>query len=194
MASLSTGNRAPRLFGASRSSGSGVWRRRGGGWLAFGMLATGLMVGATACASGGSSSPGSEDVWREDMGRMPRTTVAAGIDRVVGRHGLRIDRQEDRSREFFYEFAWMPRDVTAEEEIFGVTDARNRVIIRGRTSGAAGVATAPEAYRVTWELQNEVVSVANPEWHPGRIPQAVVERFRPVFADLEMELRSGLDR
>ena len=194
MVSSLTGGRTPWLLGASCSSGPGVRRRRGSGWLPFGMLATGLVLGMTGCGSGGSSSPGSEGVWREDMGRMSRTAVAAGVDRIVGRHALKIDRQGDRSREFFYEFAWTSRDVTAEEQIFGVTDARNRIVIQGRTSGASGIASAPDLYRVTWQLQNEVVSVTNPEWHPGRIPEVVVERFRAVFSDLEMELRSGLDR
>ena len=161
----------------------------------WGVVLLPAVVSAAGCASGGVT-PGSEGVWREDMGRMTKATVVAGLDRVVRRHSLKVDRQEDRPREFYYELAWIPRDVTAEEEVFGVTSARNRIVIEGRTSGAGG--TDPGAgvvvYRVTWKLRNEVASVTNPEWRSGRIPESVVERFRPVFSDLVMEVRSGLHR
>ncbi len=178
----------------------GVQRRRVAGWLlpGCGALAIGLVMAVTACASSGVS-PGSEGVWREDMGRMSRETMVAGLDRIVRKHALKVDREQERNREFVYELAWISRDVTAEEEVFGVTDARNRIVIRGRTSGGVAGGTdadvmSREVYRVSWELQNEVVSVTNPEWHSGRIPELVVERFRPIFADLGMEIRSGLNR
>lgn len=177
-----------------------VGRQLAGGWpcLGYSQLAVGLAMVATACASGGAS-PSSEGVWREDMGRVSKETLVAGIDRIVRRHALTIDREEERNREVLYELAWMSRAVTAEEEVFGVADARNRIVIHGRTSGGAGGGTAADVmstqiYRVTWELQNEVASVTSPEWHSGRIPDSVVERFRPVLADLAMEIRSGLNR
>lgn len=160
-----------------------------------GLVLPPALVAAAGCASGGVT-PGSEGVWREDMGRMTKATVVAGLDRVVRRHSLKVDRQEDRPREFYYELAWIPRDVTAEEEIFGVTDARNRIVIEGRTSGAGGgdPGAGLGVYRVSWKLENEVVSMTNPEWRSGRIPESVIERFRPVFSDLAMEVRSGMER
>lgn len=158
-----------------------------------GKLAAGCVVATTACASGGVSAV-SEGVWREDMGRMTRETVVAGIDRIVRRHALKVDREDERARDFLYELAWISRDVSAEEEVFGVTDARNRIVIYGRLSGVGGLDAEASIFRVTWELQNEVASVTNPEWHSGRIPESVIEWFRPVFSDLEMEIGTGLDR
>lgn len=188
------------LWPLGTARGTGVKGGVVAGWSVRGyvQLAVGLVIATTACASGGAS-PGSGGLWREDLGRMSKETMFAGIDRIVSKHALKVDREEERNREFVYELAWISRDVTAEEEVFGVTDARNRIVIHGRTSGGVDSGTGSELmsgrmYRVTWELQNEVVSVTNPEWHSGRIPEAVVERFRPVFADLRMEIGSGLQR
>lgn len=185
---MSWGQRYERLLGVFESGGKQVLGLRSVGCRYFAAaMVLSIGTGGSACASGGTAT-GSDGVWREDIGRITKATVAAGLDRVVRRHTLKVDRQEDRPREFYYELAWIPRDVTSEEEIFGVTDARNRIVIRGR-SGASG-----DLYRVMWELENEVASVANPEWHSGRIPESVIARFRPVLADLNMEMRTGLQR
>ena len=125
---------------------------------------------------------------------MTKRTLVVGVEKIVQRHTLKIDRDEDRPREIYYELAWIPRDVTSEEAVFGVTKARNRIILQGRVAGTTSVTTAADTYRVTWELHNEIASVVKPEWHTGRIPEAVIENFRTIFSDLSMEVRSGVDR
>ena len=125
---------------------------------------------------------------------MTKETLVAGLNKIAQKHTLKIERVEDRPREIYYELAWIPRDVTSEEEIFGVTEARNRIIMHGRMAGTKSLGHTAEMYRVTWELHNEVASVTNPSWHIGRIPESVRERFRPVFSDLAMEIRTGLNR
>lgn len=152
------------------------------------MLVVGFVAG---CATGGVSSQ-SREIWREDMGRVTRATLETGLDKVVRKHALQIVRTQDSSREIYYETLWVTREVLAEEEARGVTNARNRILLKGRrlesTMGGAGV------YRITWEVENEVTSVGVEGWHPDALPGQVVEEFRPVYSDLMLEVRTGLIR
>ncbi len=171
--------------------------RTGGGmkrWTARRMLGAGgvlLSLSAAGCASGGVSSR-SADLWREDMGRVTRATLEAGLDKIVRKHALQIARTQGSSREFYYETVWTRREVLADEEVRGVTHARNRIVLRGyrleSTMAGAGV------YRITWELQNEVTTAGVEGWHPDVVPDQVIEDFRPVYSDLMLEVRTGLIR
>ena len=49
-------------------------------------------------------------------------------------------------------------------------------------------------YRVTFEVLNQVRTNLSPEWHGGSIPREVVERYREVLTDMELELRTGIRR
>ena len=169
-------------------------RAGSGGKIASRVLAAvAMLVGgfAAGCATGGVSSQ-SREIWREDMGRVTRATLETGLDKIVRKHALQIARTQDSSREIYYETLWMTREVLAEEEARGVTNARNRILLKGRrlesTMAGAGV------YRITWELENEVTAVGVEGWHPDTVPGAVVEEFRPVYSDLMLEVRTGLIR
>ena len=130
--------------------------------------------------------------WREDLGRLNPATLAAGVEMIIQKHSLRIDRREQSAQELYYESNWVERSVLVEESLVGVTNARNRFVIRGR-------ALEPEfgggtVYRVTWELHNEVTTRIGRGWHPAVLPEAVKEDFQPVYADLFMEVRTGVKR
>ena len=92
-----------------------------------------------------------------------------------------------------YESQWMPRAPTPAEAAEGVTAARNRVMIRGRRiEGELDMVSS--VYRVTFEVNNEVRSALLPDWHPGPMPDAPMERFRRVLSDMNLELRTGVRR
>ena len=124
---------------------------------------------------------------------MNKATFLSGVSKIVTKHGLQIQRHEDRPRDTYYETIWVPRAVLAEEEARGVTGARNRIVLRGRPV-EGGFGTGGEYYRVTWEVQNQVRSVTTTDWHPGLIPAEVVKEFRPIFTELVMETRTGMQR
>jgi hypothetical protein len=118
------------------------------------------------------------------MGRVTRGTLEQGLEKIVLKHALQMNRTEARGRELHYETVWMTRGVLPSEEAAGVTNARNRIVLTGRQS--------MQVYRVTWELQNEVTSVSADGWHPDVLPPEVIERFRPIYSDLMLEVRTGI--
>ena len=156
---------------------------------AYGLVLVFLAMG---CAGMAGVSEVSRTYWREDLGRLNPATLAAGVQLIVQKHSLRIDRREQSVQELYYETNWVPREVVAEEEVRGVSNARNRIVIRGR-------ALEPEfgggnVYRIVWELQNEVTTQIGRGWHPGALPESVKESYRQVYADLFMEVRTGVKR
>ncbi len=146
---------------------------------------------AAGCATGGVSSR-TANLWREDMGRVTRITLEAGLDKIVRKYALQIARRQDSSREIYFETIWTEREVLADEEARGVTHARNRILLKGRrlesTMAGAGV------YRITWELENEVTSMGAEGWHPDAVPDGVIEDYRDIYSDLMLEVRTGLIR
>ncbi len=157
-------------------------------------LAALAVVAAAGCAAGGGGAVASRDVtWSEDLGRMNKATLDQGVAKIVQKHDLRIDRDVVRPREVVYETAWTSRVVHAEEEARGVTNARNRIVLRGRLL-EQGFGAGGENYRVTWELQNEVTTAAATGWYPDVIPAGVLEHYRPIFRELSMETRTGVRR
>ncbi len=161
-----------------------------GRWLAA-PAALAIVVLSGACASGGVSTQ-MANIWREDMGRVTRATLETGLEKIVSKHALQIARTQEASRELYYETIWMDREVVADEEIRGVTHARNRIVLKGRATSAT--MAGGSVYRITWELENEVSSADAEGWHPDIVPDEVVELFRPVYSDLMLEVRTGLIR
>ena len=157
-------------------------------WVAVVAAAGGFGVG---CASGGVQGY-TETLWREDMGRITQGTMEDGLDKMIRKYGLQLDRDDERGRDLYYELAWRTREILAEEETAGVTRARNRIVIRGRRLedqfDGSGI------FRFTWEVQNEVSTSDTPEWHARVIPAQVVEEYRPIYSDLSLEVRSGVRR
>lgn len=157
-------------------------------WVAAVTASGGLGAG---CASGGVQGY-TETLWREDMGRITQGTMEDGLDKMIRKYGLQLDRNETRGRDLYYELAWRSREVLAAEDAAGVTKARNRIVIRGRRLedqfDGSGI------FRFTWEVQNEVSTAETPEWHAELIPEEVVEDYRPIYSDLTLEVRSGVRR
>lgn len=103
---------------------------------------------------------------------------------------LRRAQSDPGDRELRYESVWASRQVMATEEGAGVTGARNRIVLLATPLEVQF--SGERLYRVRWEVENEVTSAQNPDWHVGPMATEVRSRFRPVFSDLELELRTGI--
>lgn len=165
-----------------RSGPAGRARIRGA-WLAA-VWAGGLLAGG--CASGGVQAF-EETQMREDMGRITQGTLEDGLSKMIRKYALQLVFNDVRGRDLYYETAWESRPVLAEEEVVGVTNARNRIVIRGRR-------LETQVFRFHWQVDNEVTTVTRPEWHAARIPDDVVKNYTKIYSDLSMEVRSGVRR
>lgn len=152
-------------------------------------LALALLGLVAGCVSGGAG-PVSQNFWREELGRLNTATIEDALAKVVQKHSLIVERDFNVGGEVRWELAWIARDVVADEEVRGITNARNRIVIKGVEIGAGNI----DNYRMTWELANEVTSQTNPNWHPDAVPASVIEHFRPVYTDLRLEVRTGVRR
>ena len=159
--------------------------------LAWVAVVTAVGVFGAGCASGGVSGY-TETLWREDMGRITRGTLEDGLDKMVRKYALRLERDEVRGRDLYYELGWRTRDLFAQEEAIGVTKARNRIVIRGRMLESS--LDGSRVYRFSWEVENEVTTADTPAWHANVIPEEVVEQYRSIYSDLTLEVRSGVRR
>ncbi|MDE2764785.1 MAG: hypothetical protein OXQ94_17040 [Gemmatimonadota bacterium] len=154
-------------------------------------LAVLAVLAAAGCASTGGAARST--VWREDLGRMTKATISAGVAKIVQKHNIVINRREDQPRQVYYETEWITRAVTAEEELRGVTGARNRILVRGRML-ESGFGAGGEAFRVTWEVENEVTSATTTGWNPDAMPEEAIKALRPIFTELSMETRTQVRR
>lgn len=129
----------------------------------------------------------SESYWRTDIGRVTRSTLNSAVDKVFRKHSIELRREQSEvgDREIRFETVWTSRQVMATEEGTGVTGARTRIVINGSQVDGG-------LYRVWWQVENEVTSAANADWHPGPLPNEVREQYRPVLSDLELEVRTGI--
>lgn len=169
-------SRAHRSAAASRARFAGAWLSA--------VWAAGLLAGG--CASGGVEAYESSQM-RKDMGRITQGTLEDGLDKMIRKYALQLVFNDIRGRDLYYETAWEPRAVLAEEEVVGVTNARNRIVITGRRLESA-------VFRFSWQVDNEVTTVARPEWHANRIPAEVVKQYERIYSDLSMEVRAGVRR
>ena len=147
-----------------------------------------MLLGIAGCATTG---PVARSYWREDLGNMNVATIDDALGKIVPKHSLRVvNRLVGRGGDARWELNWISREVVAEEELRGVTAARNRILITGVQSATG----ATDNYRMRWELANEVTTQTNPDWHPDVVPASVIEEFRRVYADLTLEVRTGVRR
>lgn len=157
------------------------------------LFALGLTLTLSGCASGGGGGSSSGDaLYREDLGRVMVVPLVRAREKIWGKHNIPIYRDESEARSLLYESQWMPRPPTAEEALGGATDGRNRVIMRGTLAGENLDGTF--IYRVRFEVENQIQTQANPDWYPAPMPPEVRERFKRVFDDLALELRTGVIR
>lgn len=156
--------------------------------LALGLV---LLFGVAGCATSGGGSRGAS-VLRRDIGAVMVAPLTAAREKIFGRYTIPVLREEDTARSLYWESQWLPRNLTPEESAAGVTEARNRVFLRGnyvdeRLDGTVVV-------RVRYEVENYVRTATDPEWHPGAMPPTVEERFDGIYKDLMLELRVGIIR
>ena len=159
--------------------------------LAPSLLAIGLVlsVAVAGCASGGS---GGRTTFRRDIGNVMIPPLTVAREKVFGKYQIPMFREEGTSRSIMWETDWMPRQPAPEEAGAGVTGGRNRIIIRG-TYVEERMDGTP-VLRVRLEVENQVRTSMNPEWHPGPMPESVEERFEEVYDDLMLEVRAGIIR
>lgn len=164
-----------------------LWERRmtRKGWPLFALVAL-VALSVVGCASGGGSTV-ADSYWRVEMGQTTQGALSTALDKVFRKHAVVVRRAQAApgDRELRYETEWVLRDLLATEEGVGTTGARNRIIIVARQGSGAGI------YRLRWQLENEVTTAAVPDWHAGPLPEEVRERYRPVFSDLELEVRTA---
>lgn len=150
----------------------------------------GMLAG---CASGGGG--GTNTSFRSDMGRLLQRPLEEARIKIWGLHQIPLYREQTDPQRVTYESEWMPRQPTPAEEVAGVYAARNQIVIRGRRiEEAMDMNAGGSVYRVTFEILNQVQSDDGPDWHGRAIPREVVEMYREVLTDMELELRTGVRR
>lgn len=152
-----------------------------------------LVVLTAACASAsGGEGDGSSEEFEEQLGRILYPPLQEAMDKILPKYRLSLRRSEEQFASLYYETEWMTREVTAEEQAEGVTDARHRAIISGRRVGETmdGIGE----FRVTFTAQNQVRSQAEPAWHPAPGPQAFFDFWEEVYNDLRLEVATGVRR
>jgi hypothetical protein len=155
------------------------------------LLSLGLFFsfGLVGCATGGS---GGANVYRKEIGKVMVVPLTTARDKIFGKYTIPMYRETDTERSIFWESQWMPRGPAPEELDQGVDGARNRVLIRGNYVEERLDGTA--VLRVRFEVENQIQTQMDPQWHPGPMPPTVEERFQEVYDDLMLELRAGIIR
>lgn len=150
------------------------------------VLLAAVVLAVAGCASGGGPTV-SDSYWRVEMGQTTDGALRAALDKVFRKHAVVVRREQAApgDRELRFETEWVLRDLLATEEGAGATGARNRIVIVARQGAGAGL------YRLRWQVENEVTTAVVPEWHAGPLPEEVREQYRPVFSDLELEIRTA---
>lgn len=148
-----------------------------------------LALGIMGCSGGG----GAGNVYRSDMGRLLAGPLIAAREKVWTRHQVPLYREEREFQRILFESQWMPRQPTPAEQANGVEQAQNRIVIEGRRL-EEGLDEFGTVYRVTFTLHNQVTTSLNPGWHPTPAPDAVIDRYREVLREMEIELRTGVRR
>jgi hypothetical protein len=113
-------------------------------------------------------------------------------EKVFGKHQIPMLREEDTARSIYWESQWLPRETAPEEAAGGASEARNRVLVRGTYAEERIDGTV--VLRVRFEVENQIRTELEPEWHPGPLPAMVEERFSQVYDDFMLEVRAGIIR
>lgn len=152
-------------------------------------LLVALVILLGGCASTGGQERSSTD-YSENMGRVLYSTLMEGMQTILPRYNLALERREEQFSTLHFQTEWKPREVTAEEEQNNVIQAQERLVLRGRRTG-----TEPDGeglFRVRLEAQNRVRSRSRSDWHPAPVPDEFVERWREIATELTLEIRTGV--
>lgn len=158
------------------------------------ILTAALTLAPMGCASGGGggddgSVDNRESLYREDVGRVLFQPLEAARMKIWGKHNIPMLRDDHSGRGLLWESEWIRRPPTSGEL---ATAGRNRVVLRGYQTGENLDGTG--VYRVTFEVENQVLTDGAPDWHPAPFPKEVKETFQRLYSDLMMEVRAGVRR
>ncbi len=155
------------------------------------LLCVPCVVVLAACASGGGGGSMSSQYSR-DLGRHLVPTLAEARLKVWAKHNWHLFREELEVQNVYWESDWRAFNPPAGGALTGPTDARMRILIRGRRmvqelDGGA-------QYRTSLVGEYEVSGGTSSQWRPAPIPQEAEDVFDLVFNDMSLEIRTGVRR
>jgi len=151
-----------------------------------------LIVAVVGCASGGSGGGSGSSVFRQDIGIVMVQPLLLAREKIFAKHQIPMLREQDTTRSINWETQWIPRNPVPEESAAGVVAARNRIFIKG-TYVEERLDGTP-VLRVRFEVENQVQTSMDPQWHAGPMPEAAKDLYQEVYDDLMLELRAGIIR
>ncbi len=147
-----------------------------------------LVLAGCAAGAGGGANPR----YTRDFGRLLVPTLEEARLKVWAKHNWHLRRDENESQNVYWESEWRPFQPPEGAAITGPTEARGRIILRGRR--VAGELDGGSQFRVTFVGEYEVRGGASPDWRPVEPPEDAVDVFEKVSSDLSLEVRTGVRR
>lgn len=152
------------------------------------------VLALAGCASGGSAGSGANpsESYTRDFGRLLVPTLDEARLKVWAKHNWHVRREQVEYQNIYWESDWRPFNVPESMAITGPTEARGRIIIRGRR--VADELDGRGLYRVTFVGEYQVRGGSSEQWRPGDIPEDAEDVFAQVAGDLALEVRTGVRR
>ena len=145
------------------------------------------------CASaGGSGGASSIDGFQRDLGRLLVPTLAEARMKVWAKHNWHLRREQSETQNLYWESEWRAFNAPEGSAVTGPSEARGRIIIRGRR--VAGELDGGAQFRVTMYGEYEVRGGASDQWRPASPSEDVERVFNTVAGDLSLEVRTGIRR
>ena len=143
-----------------------------------------------ACASGGTGGLSSR--YTRDLGRQLIPTLEEAVMKVWAKDNWHVQRRESTQTRVLWESQWRLFEPPAGPAVTGPTEARMRIIIRGR--GMVAELDGGLQFRVTFDGEYEVRGGVSTDWRPAPAPDEAEDVFDQVFNDMSLEIRTGVRR
>ena len=158
-----------------------------------------VLVLAAGCASGGGGSGGAAvGTYTRDFGRLLLPTLDEARQKIWSKHNWHVRRQQIEYQNIYWESEWRPFNPPGGASFNAPTEARGRIVIRGRRVaselGTDASGSPAGVYRVTYVGEYQVRGGPDPDWRPAPMPDEVREVFEEVAGDLALEVRTGVRR
>ena len=154
------------------------------------LLCVPCVVALAACASGGGGNMSSR--YSRDLGRQLLPTIDEARLKVWAKHNWHLQREEREQQNVYWESVWRAFNPPAGAAVTGPTDARMRIVMRGRRM--IGELDGGAQYRITLQGEYEVSGGTSDQWRPAPIPEEAEDVFDLVYSDLSLEIRTGVRR
>jgi hypothetical protein len=143
-----------------------------------------------ACASGGGG--GLSNRYTRDLGRHLVPTLQEARLRVWSKLNWNLQREQVEFQNVYWESEWRGFNPPEGAAVSGPTDARVRIIIRGRRmveelDGGA-------QYRVSLDGEYEVSGGVSADWRAAPVPDEAEDVFDQMYSELSLEIRTGVRR